>query len=188
VASFKTLPLTTKLPFDIIDERTIFYTNDMLGVIELRDGLEKYVTEALTDDKPDNPIYRAIESQMIIQQSSSTDLDVNKYLIDRLDSIEKSINRGDRVNRMPPEEIKQLLTINVKVNQEIITKEITKDIREVLSNFNMTNIQFSYPRTEIIEEDKTLRIKVRFNNTGSLSEEFLDSLISLTNERYEISV
>lgn len=71
----------TKLPFDIVDERTIFFTNDMQGVIELSKGLSKYVEESLRDEQPDNPIYRAIEAQMIIQQSSASDVDVNKYLI-----------------------------------------------------------------------------------------------------------
>ncbi|TKH90430.1 hypothetical protein FC691_31990, partial [Bacillus cereus] len=48
----------TRLPFDITEERTIFYTNDMAGVIELNTTFKGMVTQAIDDEEPDNPIYR----------------------------------------------------------------------------------------------------------------------------------
>jgi len=56
----------TKLPFDIADERTIFYDDDMTGVEILKPKLKKAVEAIHSDkEKPDNPIYRAMTSQVI---------------------------------------------------------------------------------------------------------------------------
>lgn len=37
----------TKLPFDIVEERTIFYTDDMMGVTQLQIKLKQTVLEAI---------------------------------------------------------------------------------------------------------------------------------------------
>lgn len=91
----------TKLPFDIIEERTLFYSNDMLGVIQLQDKLKTTVEEALIDDKPDNPIYRVIESNMI--QASTTITDIDKFILGKLDKLEtllsNSISKPDNSNQ-----------------------------------------------------------------------------------------
>lgn len=81
----------TTLPFDISEQRTIFYTNDMKGVLELKESFEKMVLEALNDSKPDNPVYRAIKADSIIQSIEVTEAD--KYLVDRFDSLEAKFTR-----------------------------------------------------------------------------------------------
>lgn len=183
----------TKLPFDIIDERTIFYTNDMLGVIELRDGLEKYVVEALIDKKPDNPIYRAIESQMIIQQSSTTDIDVNKYLIDRLDTIEKAISSGTHVNRMTKEEsINLRILIMIEAYHDIETTEIKNEFKSLLKENNYKNTRLSHGVIpETLSAGSIARFHLTLPNTESGHEEVnvLRNLFSsLTNEKYNVLV
>lgn len=87
---------TTTLPFDVVEERTIIYKNDMAGVVEIKDKFSDMVKAALSDEQPDNPIYRAIEKKMILQNETISDLD--KYLIQRLDSMEEKINNISQIN------------------------------------------------------------------------------------------
>lgn len=79
----------TKLPFDIIDERSIFYTNDMLGVQDVTRKLKSAVEHAQKDREPDNPIYRAVES-MLIQLGPNVS-DTEKYLAEQLEEIKELV-------------------------------------------------------------------------------------------------
>jgi hypothetical protein len=80
----------TDLPFDISDERTIFFINDMYGVKELKPSLHEAVIEA-KKKTPDNPIYR-VARDIIIKESAGIN-DADKYMMERLDSIEENISR-----------------------------------------------------------------------------------------------
>lgn len=80
----------TRLPFDIADERAIYYDNDMKGVEELRPKLRDAIKAALEEAEPDNPIYRVIETSII---KAVTKTDPEKYLIDRLDNLEQLLAR-----------------------------------------------------------------------------------------------
>jgi hypothetical protein len=82
---------STTLPFDISDERTIFYKNDMAGAWELMPKLESAIEEAMSDKNPDNPIYRVTES-LLIKESTETPT-AEKYIAKRLDEIEESISK-----------------------------------------------------------------------------------------------
>ncbi|MEB9442195.1 MULTISPECIES: hypothetical protein [Bacillus] len=80
----------TRLPFDITEERTIFYTNDMAGVIELNNNFKDMVVEAICDEEPDNPIYRVVESNSIMKNVDETD--PSRYMLNRIDSLEKNLS------------------------------------------------------------------------------------------------
>ncbi|NOI28026.1 hypothetical protein [Vibrio coralliilyticus] len=80
----------TALPFDISDERTLFYNNDMAGAVDLVPRLEKTISEALIEQEPDNPVYRVAQSK-VMRDIAQPD-DAQSYLLKRLDYIENSIN------------------------------------------------------------------------------------------------
>lgn len=79
----------TKLPFDITDERTIFYVNDMSGVIELRDNILTTVTQAMEDEEIDNPIYRVIESNSVLKNVDVKEPE--KYMLHRFEMLEEKV-------------------------------------------------------------------------------------------------
>lgn len=89
----------TILPFDITDQRTIFYTNDMMGIVEIREKLKSMIREAIKDDNPDNPIYRAIESNMILKQVETED--AQSYIIHKLDQLESRLTKLNTKNPTP---------------------------------------------------------------------------------------
>ncbi|WP_346773453.1 hypothetical protein, partial [Pseudomonas viridiflava] len=54
----------TRLPFDISDERTVFFQNDMYGVVDLAPRLETAIEAAMMIGEPDNPVYRVTQSRV----------------------------------------------------------------------------------------------------------------------------
>lgn len=96
----------TNLPFDIVAERTVFYSNDMHGVVDLIANLKRVVTGIEGKDVGvDNPVYRAHHSKVIkddLMSKESGDAIIAKFIIDKLDGFESLIKeystRGDNKN------------------------------------------------------------------------------------------
>jgi hypothetical protein len=85
----------TRLPFDITDQRTIFYNDTLAGLNDAKSQLRLMVEKALTDKEPDNPIYQAAEQSSILKQLPAND--PFKLILERLDRIENS--RADITHR-----------------------------------------------------------------------------------------
>ena len=81
----------TSLPFDIHDERTIFYTDDLNGGEELKPQLKAMAFAALADTEPDNPVYRAINDKLIRDVTPAGDRE--GLLLDRFDRLESMMVR-----------------------------------------------------------------------------------------------
>jgi hypothetical protein len=82
---------TTRPPFDIAEERMIFFVDDMRGVEDLKPRLKSAVEAAVDDKTPDNPIYRAKQTNIMKQAAGSND--VQKFILDRLDQIDAKISK-----------------------------------------------------------------------------------------------
>ncbi len=81
---------STRLPFDISDERTIFYTNDFQGVEDLKSDLRRAAVEAQSEADPDNPIYRVATESVMREVAAKGDLE--EHILDRLDDIESTLS------------------------------------------------------------------------------------------------
>ena len=88
--------INTKLPFDITDERTIFYVNDPKGAFDLKELIIKYEANIDYNNQKYGPVYKSISKIPLYNAVESgeavSDQNLVQYLIDRLDSLEKSIN------------------------------------------------------------------------------------------------
>jgi len=84
----------TKFPFDITDQRTIFYDNDMKGTTELRINLDVAVRTTMEDTSPpDNPIYRVTKEILIKNEIEPGEPgDVLKLILSRLDGLETLVS------------------------------------------------------------------------------------------------
>ncbi|MBE5106469.1 hypothetical protein IGI01_14575 [Bacillus thuringiensis] len=83
---------TKKLPFDIVEERTIFYENDMSGVTELSRDLRAMLPFALVDKEPDNPIYR-VAKQKEIMKKITTNEEPMQYIIEQMNNIQSQVSK-----------------------------------------------------------------------------------------------
>ncbi|MFJ8266801.1 hypothetical protein [Peribacillus asahii] len=159
----------TQLPFDIVDERTIFYTNDMQGVLDLGEGLEKYISESLKENNPDNPIYRAIEAQTIMQQSSVGEIDVTKYLIDRLDSIEQVMNKFTYTSQNnPTNNASYQVYVRVQAIEEIQVQEVNSDIKMVIKDHGLKFSTAVSSPSMILQKGEERAFRYRLQNNSEL--------------------
>lgn len=95
-----------KLPFDVINERTIFYINDSQGVLDLRDEIKR-VESNIDYNNVSNPIYDALNSylsdQNIIKilenRDDKEEADVLKVILDKMNNLEYSLgyNKYDKL-------------------------------------------------------------------------------------------
>lgn len=81
----------TDLPFDIKDNRTIFYKNDMMGVQELLSQIELFLQEIdYSKEYNDNPIYNAKKIGRLLKEVPEES--ENKLEIELLQNILDSLN------------------------------------------------------------------------------------------------
>jgi hypothetical protein len=84
----------TRLPFDVSPERTIFFSEDFMGLHAFKRDLAAAVRAALTEDDSDNPIYRATQFKVLKESTPrGPTLDIVNLLQrinDRLDILHDS--------------------------------------------------------------------------------------------------
>ncbi|MCY7818848.1 hypothetical protein [Bacillus inaquosorum] len=133
----------TILPFDLYDERTIFYRNDMHGVIDIKDEFEKYVKGALSEDNPDNPIYRAATENIIakhIKENSPEQFDLYSKLMD-IESIVKSKQYNQPYSDYSSSNLSKAKseTVFFVNGRDVDFENLNQDLNKVLPALGTTN-------------------------------------------------
>lgn len=84
---------STKLPFDVITDRVIFYDDTMFSVTSTKRELSKMIDAAMCQDTIDNPIYRSMNDKNILEtidkEKDEAATVAYKYLIERFDKMER---------------------------------------------------------------------------------------------------
>lgn len=96
----------TKLPFDITDQRTIFYEDSLIGSEIVKPLFEKAIIEVLKNDVTSNPIIDSVNEAAILNTIKSTDnqdeKDISKYILERFDRLERGLLNGQYFNSTKP--------------------------------------------------------------------------------------
>lgn len=95
----------TGLPFDVVQERTIFYQNDMHGVVDLKDRLDNAVKNVNENGgQTDNPVTRSRKAQVVrekLQSGEGGEADVMKFVLDQINDLKSMILRGSSIQSAP---------------------------------------------------------------------------------------
>ncbi len=156
----------TNLPFDVIDENTIFYRNDPTGANDLKQKLIEYEKSIAVEKKEYGPVYKVIKTVPIYDEvESGKDISSDKllqYVIDRLDSLEKKLNlkmqissdkNSDQVgNRMFSIVFRQNKKFTDDEMDEILEIFLKHDIKSFFTNDveNIFEVQFDIQGKNIV--------------------------------------
>lgn len=157
---------TEILPFDIHTERTIFYDDDMAGVEILKSNLSNAINEALTDEEPDNPIYRAVTDKVIREITKPNSIE--SIILTRLDEIalQLSDSRPSKPNvkiesgMNEPGYFTGTLNINDIVFHPRFGRGTVEDVRKVSTN-NIARINFEHGVKELVLKFARLQVLSR---------------------------
>lgn len=159
----------TKLPFDVVDENTIFYINDPAGACDLKEAIIEYEKNIDFSKKEHGPVYKVI-SRIPLYNEVEFGKDVSndkvlQYVIDRLDSLEKSINIRSQVKLDTA--AKELLLTNdgevtieiaIFTNERSVEKGWMKELMNILAPYSLEKL----PEFEVNED--TIHILVTIKN------------------------
>lgn len=94
----------TSLPFDVVQERTIFYHNDMHGVVDLKDRLDNAVKNVNENGgQTDNPVTRARKAQIVREQLKSGkggEADIMKFVLDQINELKSMVLRSSNIQNV----------------------------------------------------------------------------------------
>lgn len=158
----------TKLPFDVVVERTIFYSDDMHGGVDLARELEKIIIKIQESDAvADNPVSRAKRAESVREKlMSKADVgDVGNYLLEKIDKLEYLVN-GISANS-EKQNIKSRWDFSRKHNERFsdigaMATELARSgvpVRRVSGNLdsNIRKVDIDIGREIGLEEEKILK-------------------------------
>ncbi len=175
----------TKLPFDVIDENTIFYINDPAGANDLKEAIKEYEKNIDFDKMEYGPIYKVINRIPLYNEVEfGKDVSNEKlllYVIDRLDSLEENMNFLLQNKAMQVTENSNKKDLVVIFEKDVPYKK--NEISEIVKFFALYD-----PRVSKIDQSVkkfSIHCDIREKDIPEF-EENLKQLMSLKNISYHI--
>lgn len=147
----------TKLPFDISDERTIFYRNDMHGAVELVPALRDAISATLSEPDQDNPVYRVAKSK-IIRESVEID-SAQQYIISRLDQLADSISGLSSVDHPDKHIFTYLLSVETLKTSGIFLRKLPDILGNIVGIVDIEEIRVGDSRWANQPSIKTAQVR-----------------------------
>ena len=170
----------TKLPSDIISERTNFYINDSKGVLELRQKLVSCMEEINFDPQNvESPIYTAlreigIDDSIIkrTEEENPKDVAVLSVILEKIGSLQTEIQRKNENygSNISPSEVWKFVVDSEEIPQSVIPK-LKEAITDMVNNYFSKYLRRS-PKIAIIDKNH-LSVELVLYDTGG-EEQFLD--------------
>ncbi|MGY3213315.1 hypothetical protein [Mucilaginibacter sp. HD30] len=146
----------TKLPFDIVDQRTLFYFDTLDGVDDCQAKLRSIISSVLDENAVvDNPIYEVIKEKQLIKTLDPESPE--NYLIKRLDRLENIINSiqpPQSTNQVKIPSLKEIfnpilyLTVKHKATKD--TEVIKDDLDQIFKKFHIDKWSASVLDSDLI--------------------------------------
>lgn len=167
----------TDLPFDVKDQRTIFYSDTFAGVEACKKHLESAILTVLAEGyEAENPIYDAIETNTIIKNIDPESKE--EYLVNRLDKIEATLgqllhnrNRDSHpkiwLGDIHTETNNWLMQINVQSSASV-----SKIVEEITSIIEPLGVDFK------IMSDGSRILRCRIMNVSEKTQQMLGNSIA----------
>jgi len=131
----------TGLPFDIVDQRTIFYKNDMLGAVQLKEDLKTFVISALNDTQVENPLIQLIQENNALNNVNGINKDAAEIILERLDKIErqsyKNNKNSNKLMSQSEDEITIILEYRENRDDNVIEKILDLMNKSIFSIFTI---------------------------------------------------
>ncbi|MEO7214204.1 hypothetical protein [Mucilaginibacter sp.] len=176
----------TKLPFDLVDQRCIFYENSLHGVEGAKESLRSFLSSALDETNITNPIYDSLQEQKILKELTVEDKPLS-YILDRLDKLEINILRNTLTNASTGKSISSKKGEAIAYN--IYTAKRQEEILSVLKEAVLKELSYSGQLyVSLTSHTNTYIVTIYLNSPGtkqifeSILNKHVDSWMELTSD------